>query len=65
MASVRDFIRSQMILRKQELDRVEGAMKGIRESYDSHQSWNKEDRDEFRRLKMRREELKQILGLAV
>jgi hypothetical protein len=53
---------SQLILRQKELERVEAAMGDIRNGYDSHQEWSKNDRSEFHRLKNCREELKQILG---
>lgn len=59
------FSPSEMILRKQELDRVEARMQEIRESYDSHITWSKDDSAEHKRLKSRKEELKALLGFVV
>jgi hypothetical protein len=56
---------AELILRQDELKRVEAKMKSIRDSYDAHQSWGDDDRTEYKRLKTRKEELKIMLGFAV
>jgi len=55
---------TELILRQKELERVEKAMSKIADGYDSHQSWSKEDRKEYNRLKKRRAELIKILGMS-
>lgn len=56
---------TSMILMSKELDRVEAKLNHIRSQYDSHQTWDKNDRAEFRRLRTRRDELLQFLGFAI
>jgi hypothetical protein len=51
----------EMILRQYELERVENRMKHISDNYDSHQSWDRDDSREYKRLKGRRTELMHLL----
>jgi hypothetical protein len=52
----------EVILRQNDLKRIEDRMESIRSNYDSHQDMSPEDRRELSELKKRREELKGILG---
>lgn len=53
---------AEMILRTNELKRVEDRMREIRMAYESHQTMSQKDREETAQLKARRSELKKILG---
>lgn len=48
-----------------ELDRVEERMRIIKGGYSENMDWTQKDRDEMKRLKARRSELKQKLGMMV
>lgn len=53
------------VLKKQELDAVVNKMRTIRNSYDDHQTWTAKDKIEFQRLKAKKKELQQLLGIVV
>lgn len=53
---------AELILRNNELKRVEERMREIRHSYESHQDMSTKHRNEISALKARRIELKKILG---
>jgi hypothetical protein len=55
----------EWITREKELVRVEAAMKQIRDRYGDHRTWSPEDRLELDRLKKRRPELLEFLGMKV
>ncbi len=55
---------AELILRQKELERVEKKITSIRQSYESHQSMSKEDRDHLAKLKARRDELVKLLGMS-
>lgn len=56
---------AEMILRTNELKRVEERMRDIRMQYESHQTMNDKDRAEMAQLKARRGELMKTLGFKV
>lgn len=47
----------------QELERITAKIKIIRENYSDHQSWTDDDRTQYERMKARKLELKEILGV--
>lgn len=53
------------VMHSKELDRVLDRMKAIKNAYSEHQSWTKQDIDAFQKLKERRNELRQKLGVKV
>jgi len=54
---------AQLITRETELNRVESAMKRLKDSYDSHSTWSPDDRKRFNELKVRKGELLEILEM--
>lgn len=54
---------AEIILHRDEMDRVTQRMKTIRNSYSDHQSWSDADLHAFQRLKSRRDELRKLLGV--
>ena len=54
---------SQHIVLDKELDRVLHEMSLIKDTYASHQSWSRKDRDLFADLKKRRDEIRTLLGI--
>lgn len=55
----------EMMIRDREYERVISEMKQISHTYGDHQSWTPEDRERYRALKQRRDELRKILGIKV
>lgn len=56
---------AEMMVREKELERVLDRMKKLENSYDSHAEMRREDREEYRSLKLRRGELKKLLGVII
>lgn len=56
---------AETVVRHEEFKRVEAKMKSIRDSYAEHQSWSEQDRARFSELRMRKERLKELLGMQV
>jgi uncharacterized protein YdaU (DUF1376 family) len=56
---------ANVVVLGKELERVIDRMKKIKATYGDHQSWAKADVEEFGRLKARRAELRQVLGVKV
>lgn len=56
---------AEIMVRQKELDSAIAQMTAIKNSYSEHQSWDKKDRDKWQALRVRRDELKQILGIKV
>jgi hypothetical protein len=56
---------ANVVVLGKELERVIDRMKTIKATYGDHQSWAKADVAEFGRLKARRAELRQVLGVKV
>lgn len=54
---------AQTVLHHEEYKRVIESMKSIRSQYGEHQSWSKSDIDRFGKLKARKTELKNLLGI--
>lgn len=54
---------AQTVVLGKELDRVIDRMKTIKATYGDHQSWSSEDLGEFNKLRVRRTELRSILGV--
>ena len=48
---------------EKEYERVIARMKGIQDCYDAHRTWTQAHVDEFRKLKVRRDELRGKLGI--
>lgn len=55
----------EIILRREELNRVIRAMKAISDSYSEHQSWSEKDAQRWVVLRDRRNELREMLGCVV
>lgn len=55
----------QRIIAHQEYERVCARIKTLAQTYDNYQPWAKDDRDEYKKLKQRRDELKQLLGIMI
>lgn len=51
------------IVLDKELDRILARMETIRGTYASHQSWSKDDKVEFAKLKARKSDIKKTLGI--
>lgn len=56
---------AQKLLQRDELNRVMASMKNISYSYSENLSWKKEDVERYKKLRQRRDELKQKLGVMV
>ncbi len=56
---------TQAMIHRDELKIVDAKIDSIRNSYSEHQSCSKEDREKWDRLKARKVELKQLLGMQV
>lgn len=56
---------AQAIIAQTELKNVEETMRAISSSYSEHQHWSEMDGLRFRKLKARKAELKQLLGMQV
>jgi len=56
---------TQAILHQKELDEVKSQMRVLNASYSEHQDWAEEDKQKWHRLKARKLELKQLLGMQV
>lgn len=54
----------KMILAR-EYDRVLARMQVLKATYGDHQTWDPKDREEFRKLKARRDELRGLLGILI
>jgi hypothetical protein len=54
---------AQTMVMEKEYERVMARLKAIPEIYDGHREWSKAHRDEFQRLKVRRDELRRKLGI--
>ncbi len=54
---------AQTVVAQKEFDRVSERMKTIRCTYGDHQTWADGDREEFLKLKARKIELKELLGI--
>lgn len=54
---------AQTVVWNDEYKRVDQRIQTIKSSYGDHQSWREQDRDEFRRLVARKNELKKLLGV--
>lgn len=48
---------------EKEYERIIARMKGIQDCYDAHRTWTQAHVDEFRKLKVRRDELRGKLGI--
>lgn len=56
---------AQIILHREEMNRIIEKMKLIKDGYGDHQTWSPTDAMEFNRLKARRAELRTILGVTI
>lgn len=56
---------TDVILHSKELERVEERIKTIRGTYSGMQTWAEDDKAEIKKLKVRREELRQMLNVKV
>lgn len=56
---------AEMILRSNELKRVEDKIREIKSSYESHQDMSAQDKAQIRTLRTRAGELKKMLGMLV
>lgn len=56
---------AQRVQDNQELQRVSERMKTLQNTYSGHQTWDRQDREEFAKLKARKVELKAKLGIVV
>ncbi len=56
---------ANLVVLGKELERVIERMKSIKATYGDHQSWPQQDIDEFSKLRIRRTELRKILGVQV
>jgi hypothetical protein len=56
---------SELILRQKELDRVEKRISTLRNKYPDGIAWEQKDKDEIKKLRSRKAELLQILGMTV
>jgi hypothetical protein len=56
---------AELILRQNELKRVEERMRVIKGSYEQHSTWDEDHRKEYAKLRDRKKELITMLGLTV
>jgi len=56
---------ARLMLHRDEYNRILARMKTLKETYSGMQSWRQEDKDEFLKLRQRRNELRSILGMVV
>jgi hypothetical protein len=54
---------TNVIVLDKELDRILARMETLRATYASHQTWSKEDRELFAKLKARKKEIQALLGV--
>ena len=56
---------AEMVLRQKELEDCQKQINSLRNSYESHQSWDQQDKQRYAVLAGRRTELKSLLGIKV